>query len=290
MSLIRSDDPAAARFNPPAPVPCEHCGKLRFTRGIVMPGRIFWVPTGAEPCDCPAAKAEQEAKERAKAEEERRERERQAAERQRVRIEQIIGQSGLGRRFLNRTFESFVPTPKTRGAFEFAKGYAEGYLILKDDQTSQEKNGMLIYGSKGTGKTHLAAAIANSLMRQGVPVVFATMIDLLAKIKDSFDNKRAGASEEDILRLYKTCDLLIIDDLGKEQPTEWALTKIYQIINARYEDYKPVIITTNYAPEELVERLTPASGDRTTAEATIDRIIEMMSAVNLSGESWRTKE
>lgn len=289
MSTIRSDDPAAANFNPPAPVPCEHCGKPRYTRGIVMPGRIFWIPTGAEPCDCPASKAEQEAKERAKAEEERRERERQAAERQRVRIERIIGQSGLGRRFLNRTFESFKPTPQTRGGYEFAKGYAEGFLILKDDQTSQEKNGMLIYGSMGTGKTHLAAAVATSLMRQGVPVVFATMIDLLAKIKDSFD-RISGAKEEDILRLYKTCDLLIIDDLGKEQPTEWALTKIYQIINARYEDYKPVIITTNYAPEELVERLTPPGGDPTTAEATVDRIIEMAISVNLSGKSWRTKE
>lgn len=288
MSIIRSDDPEAARFNPPAPVPCEYCGKLRYTRGIVRSGGIFWIPTGPEKCDCEGARAEQAIREKAKAEAARKEAERQEAERQRARIESIIGASGLGRRFLNRRFDNYNLTEENTEGFTLAKGYAEAFTLFKDDQEIQEKNGLLIHGPKGTGKTHLAAAIANDLMRQGVPVVFATMIDLLAKIKDSFDRK-AGASEEDILRLYKTCDLLIIDDLGKEQPTEWALTKIYSIINARYEDYRPIIVTTNYAPDELVSRMTPPSGDKMTADATIDRIIEMTSAINLGGESWRSK-
>lgn len=289
MSIIRSDDPAAAPYDPPAPVPCEYCGRPRFTRGIVRSGSIFWIPTGPEKCDCEGARKEQEAREKAKAEAERREAERKEAERQRARIESIIGASGLGRRFLNRRFESFQVTAENAEGYETAKGYAEGFSLLKDDQAMQEENGLLIYGPKGTGKTHMAAAIANDLLRQGVPVVFATMIDLLAKIKDSFDRNQ-GASEEEILRLYKTCDLLIIDDLGKEQPTEWALAKIYQIINARYEDYRPIVVTSNYSPQELVDRMTPKGGDRITADATVDRIIEMTTSVGLGGTSWRSKK
>ena len=218
-----------------------------------------------------------------------RRRKRERAEQERERIKRIIGASGVGARFRNRTFDTFRVEEINAHAFHIAKGYADNFKALQSDPQGQEKNGLLINGPKGTGKTHLAAAIANQLMDSGVPVVFATMIDLLAKIKASFERHGAQASEDDIMRLYKTADLLIIDDIGKEQPTEWALAKIYQIINARYEDYKPMIITSNYTADELVRRMTPASGDPTTADATVDRILEMTYTVPLAGESWRTK-
>lgn len=287
MTMITSDDPRAAAFNPPAPVPCEFCGKLRYTKGMVLKDKIVWMPTGPEPCDCEKGQAAQAAIEEERRQKKAEEEEKERAEQQRQRIKRIIGASGIGKRFLNRRFDNFMTSPLTESSYKIARGYANNFKHIQKDPESQEKNGLLITGPKGTGKTHLAAAIANQLMAEGVPVIFATMIDLLAKIKSSFESN--GANEEQIMRLYKTADLLIIDDIGKEQPTQWALAKIYQIINARYEDYKPVIITSNYSPAELVERMTPNGGDKQTADATIDRIMEMTYIVPLAGDSWRTK-
>lgn len=289
LSVISSKDKEAEQYNPPAPVKCEFCGALRYTKGIVLKDRVMWAPTGPEACKCEKAQVAKvvaiKAREAKEAEEENRKR----AEKERERIKRIIGASGMGARFRNRNFEKFEVLPLNKPAFQIAKGYADNFRALQSSPQGQEKNSLLITGPKGTGKTHLAAAIANQLMAEGVPVVFATMIDLLAKIKSSFEKHGATNSENEIMRLYKTTDLLIIDDIGKEQPTEWALTKIYQIINARYEDYKPMIITSNYTTEELVERMTPPSGDKHTADATIDRILEMTYTVPLAGESWRQK-
>lgn len=289
LSIITSDDPRAAAYDPPEPVPCEFCGKPRYTKGFVLKGRISWIPTGPEPCTCEKAQAEQAAKARARAEAEAAEEAKRRAELKRERIARLIGSSGLGKRFLKRRFDNFVTEPGVAAGFKIAQGYAKNFARLQKDPESQEKNGLMFTGLKGTGKTHLAAAIANQLMAEGVPVIFATMIDLLDKIKESFERKN-GTSEDAVLHLYKTADLLIIDDIGKEQPTEWALAKMYQIINARYEDYKPIIITSNYSPEELTERMTPKGGDRKTAEATVDRILEMTYIVPLAGESWRTRD
>lgn len=289
LRIITSDDPRAAAYDPPEPVPCEFCGKPRYTEGFVRKDGIFWIPKGPKPCTCKEAQAVQAAKAKAKAEEEAAEEAKRRSDLKRARIAKIIGSSGLGKRFLNRRFDNFEVSEGTAAGFNTAQGYADNFALLQKDPTSQEKNGLMFTGLKGTGKTHLAAAIANRLMAEGVPVIFATMIDLLDKIKESFD-RSSTTSEDAVLNLYKTADLLIIDDIGKEQPTEWALAKMYQIINARYEDYKPIIITSNYSPEELTERMTPRGGDRKTAEATIDRILEMTYIVPLAGESWRTKK
>jgi DNA replication protein DnaC len=153
------------------------------------------------------------------------------------------------------------------------------------------RNGLFITGPKGTGKTHLAAAIANQLMQQGTAVICMTMIDLLDRIKQTYEKqKQWGTSEGAVLNTYKEVPLLIIDDMGKEPATEWAVSKIYAIINARYEEYLPTIITTNYSDSELVKRLTPKeSGDSTTADATIDRLREMCAAIVTTGDSWRGK-
>ena len=115
-----------------------------------------------------------------------------------------------------------------------------------------------------------------------------TMIDLLERIKRTYNS--AGTDEGSVLKIYKTVPLLIIDDIGKEPPTEWAISTIYNIINGRYEAYLPTIITTNYDTDALIQRMTPRdTRDDTTAKATLDRLMEMCRGVTMAGDSWRRK-
>ena len=93
-----------------------------------------------------------------------------------------------------------------------------------------------------------------------------------------------------VMKPVITVPLLVIDDIGKEPPTEWAISTIYNIINGRYEAYLPTMVTTNYDTEALIERMTPreTQGDM-TAWATIDRLMEMCRAITLTGQSWRSR-
>lgn len=120
------------------------------------------------------------------------------------------------------------------------------------------------------------------------PVICMTMIDLLERIKRTYS--ATGGSESDVLKIYKTVPLLVIDDIGKEPPTEWAISTVYNIINGRYEAYLPTIVTTNYDTEALIDRMTPReSHDSMTARATIDRLMEMCRGITLTGQSWRSR-
>jgi DNA replication protein DnaC len=286
---MMSNDPEAAPYNPPAPVPCEYCGAPRYTEGIDFGSRVIWMPSGPQQCTCPEAVAAYEKK---RAEAEAAEAARQKAEedrKMRERVQRIIGESGMGFRFLRRTFATFEITSDNKRPHKAAKNYVDTFSSMLPSRENLEpgRNGLFITGPKGTGKTHLAAAIANQLMQQGTAVICMTMIDLLERIKRTYE--RSKDSESTVLNLYKQVPLLIIDDIGKEPATEWGISKIYAIINGRYEGYMPTIVTTNYDDQQLVKRLTPANGDDITAEATIDRLREMCLSIQMAGDSWRSR-
>lgn len=288
---VMSNDPAAAGHNPPDPVPCEHCGKQRHTEGFWLCGSIKWKPW-PELCDCPEAVAAYEKAEAEREAEERAEREREESMKMRIRVREIIGNSGMSARFLRRTFDTFQIAEQNQRAFRACKRYADNFREkLPRNDADPGRNGLFITGPKGTGKTHLAASVANQIMKEGTAVICMTMIDMLDRIKQTYEKQRQwGASENSVLNTYKEVPLLIIDDAGKEPATEWAVSKIYAIINARYEACLPTIITTNYTDSELVRRLTPKeTGDATTADATIDRLREMCAAIATTGDSWRSR-
>lgn len=306
---VRSDRSAAEGYryteDPPPPEPCPYCGKLLYHYGATFPAdhRIFTWFKEPEPCDCPqaaAARAQKEAAERAAEAERRRQEE---ADRTNARIRKLLKESGLRGRFQTRTFDRYQvddPDPsvaaKRKKAYLAAKRYADSFAIMLPTKQpngeslppQKERNGLFISGTAGTGKTHLAAAIANQLIHGGVPVICMTMIDLLAQIKTTFD-RADGATEAEVMRLYEDVPLLIIDDMGTEQPTQWGITKIYAIINARYEAYMPTIVTTNYSGAELIDRMTPDRDDGYTAKKTIERLQETCAGIEMNWPSWRTR-
>lgn len=305
---IRSDVALAEGWTmkdpPPEPSYCQFCGRTLYHYGLKdfltkSKSVILWFKE-PERCTCPDAQRYWDNLAAQKAAEEEARQKQEAAERMQKKITRLLKDSGMRGRFANRTFERFEVNDLNRRAFQKCKRYADSFAIMlptKDARGNvippqKERNGLFLTGGYGTGKTHLVSAIANQLMYGGTPVICMTMIDLLAKVKSSFDRDEA-ATEAEIMKLYEEIPLLIIDDIGSEQPTEWGITHIYQIINARYEAYMPTIVTTNYTGDELVRRMTPSingrMGDAKNAEKTIDRLREMCAGLEMYWDSYRTK-
>ena len=84
-------------------------------------------------------------------------------------------------------------------------------------------------------------------------------LDILASLKATFGTDE---SEDDVLSRLSRCKLLVIDDLGKETPTDWVLSQVFRIVNDRYEQMRPVIVTTQFSRPELIERLAKNGGRR----------------------------
>lgn len=261
------------------PVSCKYCGKILQPVGVFMDAafRKKWIHVRFQECECEGAKNEREIK--CKEDEQRRQEEEQKA--YRAKIEDMIKQSRIGKRFINRTFNNFKTNNKNKAAFETAKKYAAEFEKYKEDGV-----GLIFTGNYGTGKTHLAAAICHEIIKQDYQPIFGTMITLLGNIKATYDNNHKVEDENSIIEKYATCDLLVIDDLGKERPTEWAIEKLYYVINSRYENCLPVVITTNYSIDKLVSRLT-IKDNAETAEAIVSRIYEMCRGVYMNWEDYR---
>jgi DNA replication protein DnaC len=125
-------------------------------------------------------------------------------------------------------------------ALEFAKS-PEGWLVLQ--------------GVNGCGKTHLAAAIANYRLRSGKPVLFVIVPDFLDHLRSTF-SPDSPVSYDQLFESVKTAPLLILDDFGEQSTTPWAQEKLYQVINHRYNDRLPTVVTTCYTTDEVESRIS----------------------------------
>jgi DNA replication protein DnaC len=112
---------------------------------------------------------------------------------------------------------------------------------------------LLLQGDYGTGKTHLAAAIANFTVSMGVPTLFITVPDLLDTLRFSYDDP--DARFEDRFAQIRSAPLLVMDDFGTQNATPWAQEKLFQIVNYRYVNHLPLVVTTNLMLDEIEGRI-----------------------------------
>ncbi|WP_156894496.1 ATP-binding protein [Clostridium formicaceticum] len=269
--------------DPEPPKRCKYCGKDLYQKGVVMPMMdrvVAWI--SHERCTCKKATDYWERYDNKQQEIAERERLEEESRKKRERIEKLLGNSGIKKRFKNRTFENFEIDQGNKDAYKNSKLYAENFQRFKETG-----EGIYFSGGFGTGKTHLAVSIALDLINKGTPVICMTAIDLLAQIRKTYDKDR-NVSEYQILQVYKEVDLLVIDDLGKEYCSDWAATMLYDIINDRYESCLPTIVTTNYDDENLVDRLARKSNYE-TAGAIVSRLHEMTMGITMNGEDRRKR-
>lgn len=141
-----------------------------------------------------------------------------------------------------------------------------------------ERRGLMLVGSYGTGKTGLVAAglrvVAERWDETTHRLRFLTGPDLMAFLRKGFDAGPKGESYEQRLYELRTVRLLVIDDLGAERPTDWVQEQIFAIVNHRYEHELPTWATTNYGLDELAERINPR---------VLERLLENAEVIDFAG-------
>ena len=283
--IIPSDAPEIKGLSGiPEPPKCPYCGKKTPYIGTLTKGWIRWITSLQEACSCPQAQAEI-----SKQEAEWAEQERQAQEsRKQKRIEALIEASGLSARNRRQTFERWEPKEeRMRQIKQLVEAYKD-LAIRGELEKNDGLNSLFMHGTCGAGKTHLACAVANAMIEAEKPVLLTTFGDLVQEIKSTFI-KGSKISEKDIIEKYRRAPMLIIDDLGKEKPTDWSASILFSILNHRYSDMKPTIITSNFAPEETINRIAPAEDDALCGRSIVSRIREVYSILNISTDDHRAQ-
>ncbi|MHB8109786.1 MAG: ATP-binding protein [Syntrophorhabdaceae bacterium] len=225
------------------------------TIGLIVPGEC-WRHKKPEPCpDC--EQEAREAKEWAATKE--REQQEQAAARREAQIkdrqdnpEKILTKLGVGKRHLFCSFENYREGDRI-------KAVCQDYLKDPFD--------LVLSGGAGSGKTHLAVSILRELVRSCTVLdgpggytgkdrrgCFMSVPELLAKIRATYSDP--DGDEEGLIDTYASVKYLVLDDLGAEKSTEWSISTLYLIIDRRYREMLPTIVTTNLTMDEIAQGLS----------------------------------
>lgn len=235
---------------------CERCGRtLKY-------GQV-WKPGSDKPteirimCEC-ESREEAERKSRA------------IAEGRRIIRQSMLKASGMLARQQSQTFAGFAPTQKQKAAYSAARSFS-----------ADKGTGLVICGGVGSGKTHLAAAIAHDIIdRYEIddewaldaakesktggyiggfsPVYFISSTELMSSLRAAMNKGEHSPA----MQRCKSAQVLILDDLGAEKPSDWTVERIFEIIDHRYSSCRPTVITTNCTADELKRQIGTRSYDR----------------------------
>ncbi len=207
---------------------CPHCGGVGFLRVDVPVGHERF--GRLEPCVCRAHEIAENARKR------------------------LYEMSNL-ERLSHLTFENFNTSGNPKAEFVSPQEVASLRVAFDaSEEFAKRLSGwLLLEGAYGCGKTHLAAAIANHAVQTGVPTLFITVPDLLDSLRFAYNDPETTfeARFEDI----RNARLLVMDDFGTQNATPWAQEKLFQIINYRYINKLPTVITTNLILDEIESRI-----------------------------------
>lgn len=198
------------------------------------------------------------------------EKQRDEQQRQAVRVyewEGRMGRAGIPERFRDRSLESYVVSHEgQQKALDFARAYADDFAQVRKTGRSA-----IFMGDFGTGKTHLAVGIGLQVMREHkASVLFATAGRMVRMVKDSWA-RNSGVTESDVVAQMVFPDLLIVDEVGVQQGTEFERNVLFDVFNERYEQRKPSLLLTNHTVEDLSTKYL--------GERVVDRLREDGGAV-----------
>ncbi len=191
---------------------CLICGGVGLVRSMDASGN--WV---SRPCECQEAEREQ----------------------------RRLAAAQIPTRYMDCTLDAFDPSypgadPSLGRALQMARKFAETYPV------DTAGRGLLLAGTAGLGKTHLAVGILRRLIQErGAKGLFCDYRELLKSIQNSY-NPEVRTTELELLKPVFAAEVLVLDDLGAQKPNEWVWDTVALILNTRYNDRQTTIITTNY--------------------------------------------
>lgn len=246
------------------PAACKKHGE-HTERGIALFGgadRVIW--HGCSKCNAELRDRE-EAEQKASEERQRQE-----------RIERRIQASGIPNAFRDRTLANYVAeTQEQRHALGVAREFAEHFT-----RNHLPGGSMLVFGGNpGTGKSHLALAILQHVMRRHTAMYLDAM-SLIRRVRATWRRDSTDTEEDVLVTLGETIDLLAIDEIGVQRGTEDEQAIIFEVLNRRYRENRPTILLTNLDGPGLKEFLGPR---------VMDRIFERADIVPFKWESYRRK-
>lgn len=238
-----------------------YCGKChtRKERFITLPEGLIGVGGVERKVHC-ICKCEQEANEERKQQEEYREK--------MARIQRIRDASMMESKYRDAKFSSYSIIDQNRKVFQIARKYSDNF-----GKMLTENQGIIFWGPVGTGKSFTAACIANELLSRQIPVVMTSFVKILQNLQTQ--------DEAAYISTLNNASLLILDDLGTERNTDYALEKVYNVIDSRSRETKPMILTTNMTLNEMLEI------EDIRYKRVYDRIFETCLPVEVSGNSFR---
>lgn len=213
----------------------------------------------------------------------------------RDRAQRLLEKAGIPKRYEHCSLDSFEydfpGADRSLGEAHFiARKFVEDYPVSTDGK------GLLLTGSIGVGKSHLAVGILHSLITtKGVQGLFCDYRELLKQIQHSY-NPQVATTELEVLAPVFDAEVLVLDEIGAQKPTDWVWDTVALILNTRYNDKRTTIITTNY-PDLPPAGAMPATqramreeslGDR-IGERMRSRLAEMCVTVEMRGEDFRRK-
>ena len=210
----------------------------------------------------------------------------------RLQAARLLKRAAIPKRYEHCTLDTFEPgygqaDQSLAAAYMMARHFVDGYPV------ATEGRGLLLTGSVGVGKTHLAVGIVQALIfEKGVRAFFCDYRELLKRIQESY-NPQVASTELQILAPVFEAEVLILDELGAQKPTDWVWDTVALILNTRYNDKRTTLITTNYpnAAAALARQVSKAPREETLGdrigERMRSRLAEMCVEVEMRGSDLR---
>lgn len=216
----------------------------RYTAKLVpLPGRELWT-------SCPACEDEKRAKKLAL------ELEQSIFGARQRRVEDALDQAAIPPRFLNRTLATFrTDSPEQAQVLKACREYVGNWPAVQQQGTC-----ILLLGKPGTGKTHLAVGIAHAVLAIGHTAVYTRVSGLCQAVRSTYADR--SLTEREVYQRYTAPDLLVIDELGRQYGSEAERMMLFEVINARYEACRPMVVVSNLEPGAFAEFLGQACFSR----------------------------